>query len=65
MTREHREACASYDAIGLDRAMCHGGSALMATNSEWAGRSGGDGESGARRMAGPETGERPHHGDSP
>jgi hypothetical protein len=34
-TREHREACALYDEIGLDRAMHHGGSALMATEEEW------------------------------
>lgn len=63
-TREHREACALYDEIGLDRAMYHGGSALMATDSEWARYSGHDGQSGAQRMTRSEIAERPHHGDS-
>ncbi|MDP8909848.1 MAG: hypothetical protein M3N47_12215 [Chloroflexota bacterium] len=34
-TREHRDACALYDEIGLDRAMHHGGSALIASEEEW------------------------------
>lgn len=63
-TREHREACALYDEIGLDRAMYHGGSALMATDSEWAARSRHDGPAGARGITGAEAGERPLHGDS-
>lgn len=35
-TKEQQEACRRYDEIGLDRAMYHGGSALIATDEEWA-----------------------------
>jgi hypothetical protein len=35
-TREENEGCELYDQIGLDRAMHHGGSALIATEEEWA-----------------------------
>lgn len=34
-TRENREAQEMYAEIGLDRAMYHGGSALIATDEEW------------------------------
>lgn len=62
-THEHREACALYDEIGLDRAMHHGGSALMPTDSEWARQSRHGSQSGARRVTGPETGGRSDHGE--
>jgi hypothetical protein len=35
-TSEHHDAVEMYDRIGLDRAMHHGGSALIATDDEWA-----------------------------
>jgi hypothetical protein len=35
-TSEEREAVEMYERIGLDRAMYHGGSALIATDDEWA-----------------------------
>jgi hypothetical protein len=35
-TSEEREAVEMYERIGLDRAMFHGGSALIATDEEWA-----------------------------
>jgi hypothetical protein len=35
-SREETEAVEMYDRIGLDRAMFHGGSALIATDDEWA-----------------------------
>lgn len=35
-TRENREARAMYEEISLERAMLHGGSALIATDEEWA-----------------------------
>lgn len=34
-TKENRDAVQMYDEIGLDRAMFHGGSALIATDEEW------------------------------
>jgi hypothetical protein len=34
-TRENRDAREFYAEIGLDRAMYHGGSALIATEEEW------------------------------
>ncbi len=46
-TREHREACALYDEIGLDRAMHYGGSALLASEEEWTQSSRGGGDVGA------------------
>ena len=33
---EHASAARLYDELGLDRAMLHGGSALIATEEEWA-----------------------------
>ena len=35
-SRENREAAELYESIGLDRAMHHGGSGLIATDAEWA-----------------------------
>jgi hypothetical protein len=34
-SRENREATEMYESIGIDRAMYHGGSALIATDAEW------------------------------
>ena len=33
---EHADAARMYDELGLDRAMLHGGSGLIATEEEWA-----------------------------
>ena len=46
-TREHREACALYDEIGLDRVMHHGGTALIASEEEWSPSLRGGGDVGA------------------
>ncbi len=62
-TSEHRDACALYDEIGLDRAMYHGGSALMATDREWAERPRHDGQSAARDTTDPGAVTGPRHGD--
>ena len=55
-TSENREAIEMYERIGLDRAMYHGGSALIATDEEW------DQEIHARREASPARG---HAGGQP
>jgi len=53
-SREHRDACAMYADVGLDRAMYHGASALMATEEEWAGHGRKDGEGGGHSPQGPD-----------
>ena len=55
-TRENREATQLYEDIGLDRAMYHGGSALMATDEEWKATGG---AAGAHWHGGPGATESP------
>lgn len=62
-TREHREACALYDELGLDRVMHQGGSALLPTDEEWAEQRRHEDPSGVRRDMAPGAAARPTPGD--
>lgn len=56
-SRENEEAREMYEEIGLDRAMFHGGSALIATDEEW--------ETGRRPAGGHVPGGAPSGGGAP